>query len=113
MMADLLMTYGDEVTLYKHQGYSGGDDFWQEDQGWEEEGENYTVLIENELSEETLSQAGFSDEAEAAMWFDENVVEKGDKIKHIDNEFIAISVSNFHAAGEFARQIIGVRHHNA
>lgn len=109
MMADLLMTYGDTVTVYKHDGYGDEDDFWQDDQGWKAEGTEYTGLFENEPSETTLNQGGFADESDSAIWLEEEVVEKGDKLVHAGNEYVAISVSNFRANDEFVRQLIGVR----
>lgn len=112
MMADLLMVYGDSVEVFKHQGYGDEDDFWQEDEGWSSTSTSYEALIENAVSQETLQQAGFRKDAEAAAWFDTDAVETGDLVEHEGTKWLVIEVSDFHVHNELQRQIAGLRETN-
>lgn len=112
MMADLLMIYGDTVNVYKHKGYDSEDEFWQDDQGWETTSTEHDGLIEESISQETLEQAGFEQDAETAIWFDNDAVETGDLVEHQETKWIVIQVDNFHVHNTLQRQIAGLRETN-
>lgn len=103
--------FGDEFDVYFHDGYAtGSDDFWHEDQDWDEDNpETYKGLMEEQISEDTMQQAGFSDEAEAAVWFKEDIASEGDRVDYKGESYLVISSSNFRAGGNVERQLLGVR----
>ncbi|MFB6236934.1 MAG: hypothetical protein ABEH81_01050 [Halopenitus sp.] len=106
----LLDFFSDEVTVYSHQGYDGGqDDFWQQDMGWELNGTIHEVLIEDEPSEETQNRGGFADEAESAIYARSEIAQQGDKIEVYGREYVVVSTSPFHTNGDMHRQLIGIR----
>lgn len=102
---------GVEVTVYPHQGYGDeGDDFWRTDLDHADTGEKYVVVFEDQPSEETLSGAGFSDNAESAIWVDRDIAEEGDKIVTAQGrEYLVISQSNYYMGSDFIRQVLGIR----
>lgn len=111
IMGMLLSAFGDEVDLYFHQGYEGdSDEFWYEDQDWDEENpETYPSVFEEQISEDTAEQAGFTDEAEAAVWLKEKVGEEGDRVDYQGRSYLVISTSTFRSGSNVGRHILGVR----
>ena len=116
-MSELLGTFeqlssffGNQATFYEPKEDSHhGDEFWYEESGWEEQGESHQVLIEEELSEDTLQQAGFADEAEIAIWTRDEVAGEGWKMEWRGNDWVIISISDMNLDGGHIRRILGAR----